>query len=88
MWQLRSHRRSDFKIHTLIPSGVRLVFEVRDWADAPPQSFTCPRHVAKLYVVTLKSDREGKCKITSAQKIAKKEIECTQSPIFASDLDV
>ena len=47
-------------------------FQVRHWADADTPILYLPRHVPKLYVVTLKFDLEGKCKITSAQKVATK----------------
>jgi hypothetical protein len=53
----------------------RLVFKVRHWTAADTATLHVPSHVAKLYVVTLKVDPEKKCKIISAQKIARKDLE-------------
>lgn len=48
---------------------------MRHWTDADTAILYLPRRVAKLYVVTLKFDLEGKCKITSAQKDREEDIE-------------
>ena len=61
----------------------RLVFKVRSWTDADAAIlyvYTAGTSSGggdspSAFLFTLKFDREGKCKITSAQKIAQKEIE-------------
>ncbi len=61
----------------------RLVFKVRSWPDADTAilyvytagSSSVGSDSPSAFLFTLKFDLEGKCKITSPQKIAQKEIE-------------
>ncbi len=64
-------------------SLIRLVFKMRHWTDADTAILYVYTAVTSsgggdspsAFLFTLKFDLEGKCKITSAQKIAKREIE-------------